>query len=180
MIRGLKIKTIVPLNMTIADFWGNVVDTRNCMYEDDGVFTTISITSILDSESVDNGVIMRSPFGSFTLTREIDPDTKEPTGWYEIVSFDFEHRFGLSGDETIYDVISKMMVIVKELYRKTVENICYPDKYNPYVICRFDSSDLFWFVRKYGHRLGILYNIVDNELQVVRVSNCVFNDVEEF
>lgn len=171
MVRGIKINTRVPLDMTIADFWGKV---GNYTDEGDIVFVSINITDITENE-----LLKHSPFGSFTLIQEIDPDTKEPTGWYVFESFDYTHCIGVSWDETINDVLVKMVEIVKKLYKKAVEDIGDPDYYHPYSLSRFDEPDLFWFVRTYGRRLGIGYDIYPNELRVYRVSDCVFNEAED-
>lgn len=164
MVRGIKIKTKVPLDMTIADFWGNV---GNYTDEGDIVFVSINITDITDNE-----LLKHSPFGSFTLIQEIDPDTKEPTGWYVFESFDYKYHFGLEWDKTINDVLNEMMTIVKEKYRKDIKD-------NEGYVNRFSDSDLYWFVKSYGNRLGINYYIDDDgDLCITYVSSFVFDRAE--
>lgn len=167
MVRGIKINTNVSLTMTIAEFWDKVVEAGIYTDEGDIVFAFINITDITDNE-----LLKHSPFGSFTLIQEIDPDTKEPTGWYVFESFDYKYHFGLEWDKTINDVLSEMMAIVKEKYRKDIND-------NEGCVNRFSDSDLYWFVKTYGNRLGINYYIDDEgDLRITYVSSFVFDRAE--
>lgn len=144
--------------MKISEFWDKMVETSGYTEDDDVVIVSIKSTDITDDE-----LLIHSPFGSFSIIRELDPETKELIDVYEIESSDLKYHICVLSDETMYDILCKMMEIIKNWYWDKLYGIDASWR-KPYVVNNFSEPDLYWFVKKYGNRLGVCYDITKSDL----------------
>lgn len=169
MKKSKGITFLTPIDMTISEFWDKVVESGKYHYDGETVFAYVNISDITEDE-----LFKHSPFGSFSISREIDQETKAPISWYEIESHDWAYHLSVAPDKTLYDLTKDMWDISISRFKGMLGEIdCSFRK--PHHISSLHEPDLYWFVKTYGKRLDITFDIYKDGLVVSYINPSLFS-----